>query len=744
MNFSTVGCKSDDIHEFNVGNLISLRNLKFYLHDRLKLVGVGRLTSLQDIGTNYYVGESGCKISELKDLIELTDLSISDIGYVGSIKEASEANLIKEASEANLSNKENLQRLCVSWNYCNSEGKDTEFDEELLDHLKPHFHLNTLSINYHCGRRPPIWMKTPSDFQLVKLSLSYCKWEYLPVLEELPFLKFLELSDMDALKKVCHNCSGASQAVFPSLEKLHLKGIPELEEWSLRGEPSIWMPNLRNLTVRECPKLNCLPPLPLSLERLDLFKLGLVALPEIWHDRNKSQSSPSLVQLSIDYCSKLASLSGGMFEHPEYFTALHMLNIRYCKELMHLPQGGFSKFVALNELSIVSCPLVRGHMVLPEYFPPSSLEKLVMYLIGSSDVAFSIALEHVDSIVSLDIGECTVTSLTSKGVFGRWKNLREVRLTRCEELLSLECLKFCSLDLLHVGGCSKLISAIPSQSELQKSEIEKMKEEGTSSQADIITTETPTDFRKWFLVCSTCLRNFLALCTVMFSVLRFILSKLLKAPTLRTVSTPIGSEEETEIPSFSVNGLVIDDPSLLNVEPLRSLASVQTLKITDCSKIKTLPVQWLLQNRNSLQDIHLKELFSLESLPVELQSLSSLRNLTLDGAFKLESLPELPPRLERLTLRGASKLESLPELPPRLKRLALHGASKLESLPELPPRLEKITIGDASEELRRRCRKTGEDWPKLAGKRVVFEENGRNVEIIYGRPEAMKNESAEW
>ncbi|KAJ3671521.1 hypothetical protein LUZ60_007600 [Juncus effusus] len=360
MNFSTLGCGFHDIHEFNVGNLISLRNLRFYLNGRLKLVGVGRLTSLQDIGTNFYVGESGCKISELKDLIELTDLSISDIGYVGSIK---------EASEANLSNKENLQRLRLSWNDCNSEGKDTEFEEELLDQFKPHFHLNTLSIKNHRGRRPPVWMKTPSDFQLVDLRLSYCKWEYLPVLEELPFLKFLGLSNMDALKKVCHNCSGASQAgKFPSLEKLYLEDIPELEEWLLRGELSIWMPNLRNLTVEKCPKLNCLPPLPLSLERLNLFEVGLVALPEIWHDRNKSQSSSSLVELSIYHCSKLASLSGGMFEYPEYFTALRWLNIRNCKELMHLPQGGFSKFVTLYALTIDSCPLVQGHMVLPEYF----------------------------------------------------------------------------------------------------------------------------------------------------------------------------------------------------------------------------------------------------------------------------------------------------------------------------------------------------------------------------------------
>ncbi|PAN16376.1 hypothetical protein PAHAL_3G056100 [Panicum hallii] len=100
--------------------------------------------------------------------------------------------------------------------------------------------------------------------------------------------------------------------------------------------------------------------------------------------------------------------------------------------------------------------------------------------------------------------------------------------------------------------------------------------------------------------------------------------------------------------SLQIDRLEIDVPSLLLVEPLKSLCQTQKLYIEDASKTERLPEQWLLQNHSSIQYLMIHKAESLESLPLSMQDLSSLEQLNLFGAGQLRSLPNFPSSLQYL------------------------------------------------------------------------------------------------
>ncbi|XP_020593282.1 disease resistance protein RGA2-like [Phalaenopsis equestris] len=184
-----------------------------------------------------------------------------------------------------------------------------------------------------------------------------------------------------------------------------------------------------------------------------------------------------------------------------------------------------------------------------------------------------------------------------------------------------------------------------------------------------------------------------------------------------------------------VRAEVINDPSVLMMEPLRSTKSINLLKIMDCPVI-SFPYgaeQWF-QKVSFIRELKLERLQNLQALPYfssleilhiidvpKLHRLSyipaSLKQLRLQ---KLEALQDLPsftdvssleildmidvPMLQRLSYIPASlkqlslqKLESLQDLPSfrdvsSLKILHVKDASKLQQLPNIPTSLENLKL----------------------------------------------------
>jgi NB-ARC domain/Rx N-terminal domain len=101
-----------------------------------------------------------------------------------------------------------------------------------------------------------------------------------------------------------------------------------------------------------------------------------------------------------------------------------------------------------------------------------------------------------------------------------------------------------------------------------------------------------------------------------------------------------------------ITNLIIDCDSLLLVNPLRSLSSVETLRIGRvCGPF---PEQWLLQNGSSLERIEIYDASSLHYLPESMASFTSLWRLQICKAKKIESLHNLPASLEELHVCGCN------------------------------------------------------------------------------------------
>ncbi|XP_020698614.1 putative disease resistance protein RGA4 [Dendrobium catenatum] len=111
--------------------------------------------------------------------------------------------------------------------------------------------------------------------------------------------------------------------------------------------------------------------------------------------------------------------------------------------------------------------------------------------------------------------------------------------------------------------------------------------------------------------------------------------------------------ETTNNCQLMLNVLAISDPSVLLMEPLRSIASLKVLKIKDNDEVVSFPnevEQWFLTVRSSLSELIILRFESLQSLPSTIESLSSLQRLYISDVRMLRELPNLPPSLERLDI----------------------------------------------------------------------------------------------
>ncbi|XP_078169994.1 disease resistance protein RGA2-like [Carex rostrata] len=517
-------------HADALGMLVNLRHLIIpgWLLDRI--AGIGRLTSLQEL---YFTvrKDSGFKISELSDMRELRVLRISSIENVGSRE---------EVIQANLKEKVNLNELSLIWARRN---RNKEANEGVLDHLQPHSGLKELSIRSYEGTgRPPIWFRTQTLSNLVRLKIQVCNFVHLPCLDELPLLKYINFRDMNAIENIIHECNTSSAVdAFPSLEQIYIRRMRAIKEWCLAKQPNKWMHCLRKLEIIDCPELQVLPPVPVGIKELSFKDLGINALPTLWNDQSSESGSLSdLVVMSISNCKNLVSLTEGLLQSPERLEALEELYITDCKKLVNFPLGGFNKCISLKKLDISDCPQIDGQLV-SECFLPSALQKLSISSCGQLETTLPKAFKGVHSLIELELRVCfQLTTLPPKEVFNRWKTLKKLILEDCRVLTSLESLLGLScIEHLEVRGCPQLSQAIPFPLPLKKDETER-KEEGRS----------------------------------------------------------ISAQPQ---PLFSVDKLVIDNPFLLSVEPLRSLSAVKVLIIEDCSELQSLP-----ELPPLLQELHIR------------------------------------------------------------------------------------------------------------------------------------------
>lgn len=245
-----------------------------------------------------------------------------------------------EAKEASLKLKESLRSLSLWWKMGVDGGQGENTDEDVLEGLHPHPHLEQLVVVGYRGTKFPNWMSTGvqlSSFQyLANITLNRVKrCECLPPFGMLPSLKILNIYEMDAIREVSKEFYGDT-GTFPSLQELTFWDMPNLERWLIQSSvpENELFPSLAFLKVKGCPKLTPQPCLPSSILEMNISYSNVELLSA---GSLGGQRPSSLRKLQIDNCTSLSSSSG--WEGLQYLTALEELTIEHCEELTFLPIG---------------------------------------------------------------------------------------------------------------------------------------------------------------------------------------------------------------------------------------------------------------------------------------------------------------------------------------------------------------------------------------------------------------------
>ncbi|KAJ3671442.1 hypothetical protein LUZ60_007521 [Juncus effusus] len=516
------------------------------------------------------------------------------------IYDLNNVNKPKDAIEAQLSRKAHLKSLELYW--CHKPFRDGVRDEHVADNLHPPVNLNELQISGYVGVRSPCWMANQACCNLTIVKLYKClRWEHLPPLGQLNSLKHLYLKSMNAVKKIGHsfygNGANLGACVFPSLRFLEFDDMPEWVEWVGAGD-KLFCPHLHELRIETCPKLKGLPSLPLSLRSLNIDNAALKALPQLY----RVQVDNNMVGTSstpLTPCLSFLKVHGC----PNIDTLVG-------SQLLRKPED----FRALKEISIKRCRNL-AHM------PRQLLAKLP-----------SLETLTILDCPKLVTSEMQLPPMLKNLAFGSYGNLEPSFIN------SLHDLSF--LTKLEMDGCASM-QFLPRAEVFEKLialrhlEVKRCKE----------------------LVSLSGIQNL----TTLENLIIYECKKLNEFSSLLQPLSP-SSDNQVDLSTghhLKLNKLIIDHSALLLMEPLRSLRT-KFFQIFNDSQITSLPEQWLLQNRLSLEALELSGLSNLHLLSQSLERLCSLQQLFIVDTQMLRSLPNLPSSLISLRIHGCHpELEEL-------------------------------------------------------------------------------------
>ncbi|KAL5730358.1 hypothetical protein ACHQM5_003188 [Ranunculus cassubicifolius] len=415
----------------DMGKMINLRHVSLAEGAPMSHMPLGfkYLTSLRTL-TVFFVGKGvGSKLNELRELIHLEgQLTIKNLENVCDAR---------DCAEVNLKEKRRLESLKFSWNdQDGEEDASKERSVDVLENLHPHTDLKTLEIEGYTGSRFATWMIMKSLFpKLVKVSLGKCRnVETFPPFGELSLLRDLLLKDMDGLKSIRGGGENGAREWFPSLKKLMLENLSNLESFGLKedSESLSSLPSLAELMITGCPRLEYMPLLLPSLERLKVKCCGeklvqsLLMLPD---EKASSSSLRRLKYLEIKECGDLISLPENWLR---VLISLEELVIKNCSSLISLDEEGFAD----SELVITSLKI-------------SKLPKLV---------CLPQWIQNLTKLQTLKIDYCEVLIDVPDWI---WKltSLRYLEISRCLELKSLPdgMQSLTALEVLIFVGCFNMM-----------------------------------------------------------------------------------------------------------------------------------------------------------------------------------------------------------------------------------------------------------------------------------------------
>ncbi|KAJ4760765.1 Disease resistance protein RGA2 [Rhynchospora pubera] len=204
-----------------MNKLINLRYLYASAETLSLISGIGELTNLQEL-KEFRIGDSnGHKISELRDMNEISGhLLLTNLQNVTNQEDAATCQLGK---------KRYLKSLELTF----SNKMDGRLGLEVLQPLKPSPSVEMLTIRGG-GDSLPGWVwSTQSGFSNLKcIEVIDFSLTTLPAFGELPSLEVLRFTGLYDLEMVGDEFYGRFDVVFPSLKELQFSGMAILRTWS--------------------------------------------------------------------------------------------------------------------------------------------------------------------------------------------------------------------------------------------------------------------------------------------------------------------------------------------------------------------------------------------------------------------------------------------------------------------------------------------------------------------------------
>ncbi|XP_054817044.1 putative disease resistance RPP13-like protein 1 [Prosopis cineraria] len=402
------------------------------------------------------VREMPKQLGELKNLLVLSSFIVGKCGET-DIKQIQELNLCgsvsilelqnvifpADASGVNLKSKIYLEKLSLEWNV----NHENSHDKDVLEKLQPHQNLRKLSIRNYGGIEFPNWFTGLSFPNIVSLKLRNCNnCSSLPLATLLPSLNSLSIIGFANLVAIgpefygnnLNTPSSEISCAFPNLQELSVEDCPKLEGHLLPRFPS-----LRTLAIENCEKLvaslQCAP----SLHKLVLEHCAKVQLERL-------PSTLKVLHIS-GYFTEILSIQ--KIKNTIANSNLEKLNFSDCPRL-EFPSRYCHNFI-IKICIIGSCDSLKSFPL--DLFP--KLQTLRLWDCSNLEM-ISFSEGHHEFLLRLDIVKCPKFVSFPRGGFSAPK-LRRFFIDHLEHLKSLPermHILFPSLTYLRVENCPQLES----------------------------------------------------------------------------------------------------------------------------------------------------------------------------------------------------------------------------------------------------------------------------------------------
>ncbi|KAM0996034.1 hypothetical protein ACFX13_006149 [Malus domestica] len=213
---------------------------------------------------------------------------------------------------------------------------------------------NLCELRLHCC--PKLTGKIPLDYfpRLELLSLQEVNIESLACSQEcnkfnIEFSSLRELEISNCPNLVCF--VGGGVLLAPNLKEISMCRFNNL--WSVPEDMHIWFPSLPSLSIEGCKEFKSFPE---ESKFPFLDDLKIMECPEfVGFPHGGGLQAPNLKTMEIKECNKFRSLPEEMHAS---FLSLQSLSIMFCKEFRSFPEE--SKFSSLFDLKIKECPEFVG------------------------------------------------------------------------------------------------------------------------------------------------------------------------------------------------------------------------------------------------------------------------------------------------------------------------------------------------------------------------------------------------